>query len=90
MSFLEELAKEDIIKQNQIGELKSRAEEKYGGDIDEALIESGVTEDKILEAKGKYLQMPIKKVNPEESAFDVLKYIFKRYHFFRRSIYQFA
>ena len=85
MSFLEELAKEDIIKQNQIGELKSRAEEKYGGNIDEALIESGVTEDKILEAKGKYLQMPIKKVNPEESAFDVLKYISEdsatHYHF---------
>jgi len=62
MSFLEELAKENVIKTSQIGEIKSRAQEKYAGDIDEALIESGVTEDKILEVKGKYLQMPVKKI----------------------------
>jgi type IV pilus assembly protein PilB len=85
MSFLEELVKEDIIKKSQIGEIKTRAEEKYGGDVDEALIESGVTEEKILEAKGKYLQMPVRKVNNEESTFAALKYISEdsalHYHF---------
>jgi type IV pilus assembly protein PilB len=75
MSFLEELAKENIIKKSQIGEIKTRAEEKYGGDIDQALIESGVQEEKILEIKGKYLGMPTKKVNKEELTFDSLKYI---------------
>ena len=85
MSFLEELVKEDIIKKSQIGEIKTRAEEKYGGDVDEALIESGITEEKILEAKGKYLQMPVKKVTNEESTFAALKYISEdsalHYHF---------
>lgn len=85
MSFLEELAKEDIIKQSQIAEIKTRAETKHGGDIEEALIESGITEEKILEAKGKYLSMPVKKVNKEELAFDALKYISEdsatHYHF---------
>lgn len=75
MSFLEELVKEDVIKASQMGEIKSRASEKYGGDIEEALIESGVTEEKILAARGKYLQIPVKKVNKEGLTFDVLKYI---------------
>ena len=75
MSFLEELAKENVIKASQIGEIKSRAQEKYAGDIDEALIESGVTEEKILEVKGKYLQMPIKKIEKDELTFEALKYI---------------
>ena len=75
MSFLEELVKEGLINKNQIGEIKSRAKENYGGDLDKALIQSGVTEEKILEAKGQYLQIPIKKVNIQETSFDALNYI---------------
>jgi len=75
MSFLEELVKENIIKQNQIGDIKSRAQEKYSGDLDQALLESGISEEKILEAKGKYLQIPIKKINKRDLSFDALKYI---------------
>src|SRR3989344_3424664 len=85
MSFLEELVKEGLINKNQIGEIKTRAKEKYGGDIDEALINSGVTEEKILEAKGKYLQIPTKKVNLQETSFNALNYISEdsaaHYHF---------
>ena len=85
MSFLEELVKEGLIEKSQIGQIKSRAKEKYDGDLDDALIESGVKEEKILEAKGKYLQMPIKKVSKEDSSFDALKYISedsaRHYHF---------
>ncbi len=85
MSFLEELAKEDVIKKSQISEIKNRAREKFGGDTDEALIESGITEEKILEVKGKYLQMPVKKVDKEKLTFDALKYISEdsaiHYHF---------
>ena len=85
MSFLEELAKEGVISRNQIGEVKVRAEEKYGGDIDKTLVESGIPEDRILEIKGQYLQMPIRKVNLEEISFDALKYISEdsaaHYHF---------
>ncbi len=75
MSFLEELVKEGGIDKNQIGEIKARAQEKYGGDVEEALIESGVSEEKILEVKGKYLKMPVLKVNKGELTFDALKYI---------------
>ena len=75
MSFLEELAKDNIIKTSQIGEIKTRAKEKHNGDIDEALIESGIPEERILEEKGKYLGMPIKKLKDGGSTFDALKYI---------------
>ncbi|MBI3305655.1 Flp pilus assembly complex ATPase component TadA, partial [Candidatus Nomurabacteria bacterium] len=85
MSFLEELAKEGIIKKSQIGDIKARASEKWNGDIDEALLEGGVPEDKILEVKGKYLKMPVKTVDKDKITFDVLKYISEdsavHYHF---------
>jgi len=75
MSFLEELVKQNLIKQSQIGDIKSRAEEKYGGDIEQTLIESGIAEEKILEAKGKYLQIPIRQVSKNDLALETLKYI---------------
>ena len=85
MSFLEELATAGVIDKNQIGEIKNRAQEKYNGSIDEALIASGVPEEKILETKGRYLQMPVKKVNVRDTSFDALKYISEdsatHYHF---------
>ena len=85
MSFLEELVKEGIIEKSQIGEIRTRAEDKYNGNLDDALLESGVLEEKILEAKGKYLQMPVKKIDRQHISFDALKYISEdsalHYHF---------
>lgn len=74
MSFLEELAKKGIINKSQIAEVKNRAKE-HGGSVDDVLIDSGVPEEKILETKGEYLGIPIKKVDAEGMSFDVLKYI---------------
>src|SRR3989344_9450656 len=75
MSFLEELKKEGFLKEAQIGEIKNRANEKYAGNVDEALVEFGISEEQILEAKGRYLNMPVKKLNVKEVSFDALKYI---------------
>lgn len=75
MSFLEVLTKKGIIKSSQIGEIKSRAKEEYNGNIEEVLLESGISEEKILETKGEYLGIPIRKVNSQEMSFSVLKYI---------------
>ncbi|MEK7071417.1 MAG: GspE/PulE family protein, partial [Patescibacteria group bacterium] len=85
MSFLEELVKKEIISKSQIGEIKNRANEKYAGDIDEALIESGVSPDQILVAKGEYLGMPVRKVDIKNIPLEALKYIpedsAEHYHF---------
>ncbi len=75
MSFLEELEKKGVINKGQIDEIKNLAKEKHEGNIDEALIEFGIREERILEMKGEYLQMPIKKVNAKEIPFEVFKYI---------------
>jgi type IV pilus assembly protein PilB len=85
MSFLEELAKRGLISASQIGEIKNRAKENFGGDIEKVLIESGISEEKILEVKGEFLGLPVKKINLEEISFDALKYISEdsaaHYHF---------
>lgn len=85
MSFLEELAKKGLIDGSRIGEIKSRAKKEHNGDVEETLIESGIPEDKILEIKGEYLDVPVKNINSKEISFDALKYISEdsaaHYHF---------
>ena len=85
MSFLEELAKKGLITSSQIGEIKTRAREEYNGDINEALIGTGVPEEKILQVKGEYLSLPVTNINTQERSFDALKYISEdsamHYHF---------
>jgi type IV pilus assembly protein PilB len=75
MSFLEELAKKKIITESQISEIKNVAKAKFDGDVDDALLEAGIPEDKILETKGGYFQIPIKKINAKGISFDIFKYI---------------
>ncbi len=76
MSFLEELVKKGVINNSQIDEVKNLAKEKHGGNLDEALIEFGIPEEKILTIKGEYLQVPVKKVNIKDASFfAALKYI---------------
>lgn len=75
MSFLETLVKKGLIDQNQLVDIKNIAKEKYNGDINEALLETGIDESKILEIKGEYFNMPIKKIDVQDMSFDGLKYI---------------
>ena len=85
MSFLEALVKKDLISKSQISAIKARAKEKYNGDISEALMEAGISEDKLLLEKGEYLGIPSQKVNVKELSFNPLKYISEdsaiHYHF---------
>ena len=69
------MAKSGLINKNQIDEIKSRAAEKHGGDLEEALIELGVSPEAILASKGAYVNMPTRKVNVKDVPFEVLKYI---------------
>ena len=86
MSFLEELVKKGVINKGQIDRIKGLAREKYDGNVDEALIEYGVSDETILEVKGEYLQLPIKKVDLRNASLsEALRYIpedaAKHYHF---------
>ncbi len=75
MTFLEALVKKGLIKDNQINEVKNLAKDKHEGDIDSALIEMGIGEGDILDAKGEFYSMPVKRVDPSKVAIGALKYI---------------
>lgn len=75
MSLLEELSKKGLVEKSQINEIKNRAQKDFNGDINKALAELGIPEEKILEVKGEYLGIPVKKVNLQSTSFDFLKYI---------------
>lgn len=75
MSFIEELTKRGVIKENQASDIKRIAEKKYGGDIDAALVEAGMPEKSILQLKAQYYGMPERTVDQKSVSFDVLKYV---------------
>ncbi len=75
MSFLEELAKKGLIQESQIAQIKSRAGEKYSGEIEDALTEFGVDIDEALKIKGEYFSIPVKKITTKSLSFEALKYI---------------
>jgi type IV pilus assembly protein PilB len=75
MSFIEELAKRGIIKENQISELLRQAEANHGGDVDAALVDMGMPEKSVLQLKGQYYGMPERTVDPKTVTFDILKYV---------------
>ncbi|HEY4503427.1 MAG TPA: GspE/PulE family protein [Candidatus Paceibacterota bacterium] len=75
MSFLEELVKKGLIEKSQIDKIKNIAKEKHGGDVDDALLELGVSPEKVLDAKGTYFNIPTKTVDTSKMSFNVLKYI---------------
>lgn len=75
MSFLEFLVKKGLIKESQIDQIKNLAKDKHDGDVDSALIEFGVKEEDLLNAKGEYYLIPVKKVDVNKVALGALKYI---------------
>ncbi len=85
MLLIEELVKRDIVKEEQVPEIIKLSNEKYNGNIDEALLDFNLDEQKILEAKGDLFGIPIKTVEPRSVSTAILKLIpveaAKIYHF---------
>src|SRR3989344_5411749 len=75
MVFLEELVKRGILKEEQISEVLRVADEKYKGNVDEALIDFKVDSEKVFEIKGIIYNIPIKKIDPKSISPIILKYI---------------
>ncbi|MEK7614228.1 MAG: GspE/PulE family protein [Patescibacteria group bacterium] len=74
MSFLEKLADQGVIKNKDIEKIEIDAKEK-GVDFDDILIERGVDEGDILNAKAEYFRVPARFVDPKKVSFDILKHI---------------
>jgi type IV pilus assembly protein PilB len=75
MVLTEELAKRGIIQVEQIPDIVKVANDKYEGDIDQALLDFNVDEGKILGVKGELFDVPIRDVNPDTVSPSVLQLI---------------
>jgi len=63
MILLEELVKRGLIEEGQISEIYKVAEEKYGGSVDQTLLDFGVDEGKILEIKSRIFNIPTRDID---------------------------
>lgn len=85
MVFLEELVKRGFLKEEQVPNVIKLSDDKYHGNLDQALIEFNVSEDKLLEVKGSLFNIPIKNIDIAEISPTTLKLIpvetAKTYHF---------
>lgn len=59
MSLLQELVTQGLVSQDQASEAIRIADEKYDGNIDDALVDVGINEDTLLNFKGEYFSLPI-------------------------------
>ncbi len=75
MILIEELIKRGILKEDLALKAVRIAEEKYNGNIDQALLDLDIDENKILKAKGDIFGIPTKDVNPKDVPSSVLKLI---------------
>jgi len=73
MSLLQELAKKGLISQQQVTEVVRIANEKYSGDVDDALIDIGIDEDQVLALKGEYFSLPTATLGEEGIDAETLK-----------------
>ncbi|KKS45228.1 hypothetical protein A3I25_01315 [Candidatus Nomurabacteria bacterium RIFCSPLOWO2_02_FULL_42_17] len=75
MNFLEELVKQGLISRDKIAEIRRRARDQFSGNIDSALLEIGVSEKALIEAKSRFYNIPFKEVDRKSVSFDLLKNI---------------
>ena len=75
MILLEELIKHGVLKGDQAFKVVKVAEEKYNGNIDDALLDFEIDEQEILKTKGEIFGIPIRNVIPEKVPNSVLKLI---------------
>lgn len=75
MSFIEELARRGIVKENQISDIMREAEKEHDGDIEATLVAMGIPEKTVMQLKGQYFGIPERTIDPKTISFDVLKYV---------------
>jgi len=85
MTYTEELTKRGLINERGIREALRVADEKFDGNLEEALIEKGIPEETLLDVKSSYYNIPKRTPDPKSITLDTLKYIpedsARHYHF---------
>jgi len=75
MLIIEELVKRGILEKDQALSVVKVADEKYGGNIDNALAEFKINEDEILKVKGDIFGIPIRTINAKDVSPSVIKLV---------------
>jgi len=75
MSFVDQLLLKGLVSEATLPELVRLSNKKFGGNIERALMENGISDDQILEVKKTYYNMPTKRIDSKSVTFDILKYI---------------
>lgn len=75
MSFLSFLEEKKLLSQDAIKKLAEKRDKGLARSLDEELIELGVAEDALLEARGEYYRIPIKRVGDEKIPGEILQHI---------------
>ena len=74
MSFLNILAQKGAIKKEDIDKILKESQEKHK-DVEDLLLEKGVSESDILDAKSESSGVPVRRVGSEGVPFKILRYI---------------
>ncbi|NCU28441.1 MAG: type II/IV secretion system protein, partial [Candidatus Moranbacteria bacterium] len=75
MLLIEELAKRGILDADSSSKVLKLAEEKYGGIVDDALVDLKIDEDQILEVKKEVFGIPVKDFDSKKVPASTLKLI---------------
>ena len=85
MTFVDELTQRGLRSEGKLSGSLRLADEKYDGNLENALVSEGVSSDDILDAKSAFYKIPKRTPDPKRITTDILKYIpedsAQHYHF---------
>lgn len=75
MDFLSHLVQLGFLSKDEVQGVFDVAVEKYGGNVDQVLLERGFTEEQLITLKSQFFNVPFRHVEPKDVPFETLKLI---------------
>ncbi len=73
--FLDFLLSQNTITELQYNRVMASLESEFKGNMTQALVAAGLSEDTITAAKASFYKIPYQKINPKDITYEVLKYV---------------
>ncbi len=75
MSFLDTLISQGLIREGAVSRILKDAEEKFGGNVDDAIIASGIDDKQLLAIKSQAYGIPMRTIDVRQIPFELFSYI---------------
>jgi type IV pilus assembly protein PilB len=75
MDFLNHLVQLGFISKEEVQSVFNSAVEKYGGNVDQVLLDRGLTDEQLITLKSQFFNVPFRHVEPKDVPFETLKLI---------------